>query len=497
MLRLCGSRKTACDGFTRRDLLQIGGLGMFGLGLSDALRMQATGHEADLPHSFGKAKACILLFLFGSPSQHETFDPKPAAPVEIQGELKAISTSVPGIQIGERLPQVAKLMDRMTLVRSLHHPYPLHGVAYALSGIHEYDTTLELAPRAARQWPFIGSIVDYIDEQRAGGRFPEVPRNMGLPWLFGSKGTIPNLAGPYAAFLGPAYDPIWTDYDGHGSKVVPKLTDDQKADVLDPFAGVKAGGQFQLGGGLPPDLSTDRLGVRRSLLAQFDAARQQLAQHGHAQSFDRHRDRAMSLLTSSRVRKALDMMQEPDSVRRRYGQTLFGQASLVARRLVEAGSRFVTVFWDPFEPFGGSVWDTHANHFPRLKEYLLPVFDQAYSALIADLDQRGLLDETLVLCISEHGRTPQIDSKPRGGGRHHWSRVYSAALAGGGIARGKVVGQSDARGGDVKDTPVSPKDILATALHLLGIDPNTTIQDRQGRPHRVAGEGILRPEFLG
>ena len=282
MLRLCGSRKTLCDGFSRRDLLQIGGLGMFGLSLSDALRLQALGTEATPAPSFGKAKACILLFPFGSPPQHETFDPKPAAPAEIQGELKAISTSVPGVQIGERLPEVAKIMDRMTVVRSMNHPYPLHGVAYALSGIQEYNTTLEANPRASQHWPFIGSIVDYLDERRSGGQMPDVPRNMGLPWLFGSKGTVPNLAGPYAAFLGPAYDPVWTNYEGQGSKVVPKLTDGQVNEVRDPFGGVKPGGKFKLGSDLPADLSIDRLGVRRSLLAQFDSVRQQLAEHHQA-----------------------------------------------------------------------------------------------------------------------------------------------------------------------------------------------------------------------
>jgi arylsulfatase A-like enzyme len=180
------------------------------------------------------------------------------------------------------------------------------------------------------------------------------------------------------------------------------------------------------------------------------------------------------------------------ALREAYGMTLFGQACLAARRLVEAGTRFVSVFWDPFEPFGGSCWDTHANHFPRLKQYLLPVLDQTFPALISDLELRGLLDDTLVLCLSEHGRTPTIDSKPKGAGRHHWSRVYSTALAGGGIARGRVVGRSDRSGGDVADCPVSPKDLLATALYLLGIDPHTMIADRLGRPVPLAGEGRFR-----
>jgi Protein of unknown function (DUF1501) len=183
-------------------------------------------------------------------------------------------------------------------------------------------------------------------------------------------------------------------------------------------------------------------------------------------------------------------------VRESYGLTLLGQGCLCARRLVEAGCKFVTVFWDGFGQFSGCAWDTHANHYPRLKEYLLPGFDLTYSGLLRDLEARGLLDEPLVLWMSEHGRTPKIDSKPKGAGRHHWSRAYSVALAGGGAARGKVVGATDRLGGEVRDTPVSPKDLLATAFHLLGIDPHTTVPDLQGRPMPVAGDGRLRPELL-
>ena len=174
-----------------------------------------------------------------------------------------------------------------------------------------------------------------------------------------------------------------------------------------------------------------------------------------------------------------------------------GQSCLAARRLVEAGTKFVSVFWDGYGQFGNCAWDTHNNHYPRLKEYLLPGFDLAYPTLIDDLRQRGLLDDTLVLCISEHGRTPRIDSRPRGAGRHHWSRVYSSVLAGGGIAKGRVVGSSDNIGSDVRDTPVSPKDILATAFHLLGIDPHTHVPDTLGRPFPIAGDGEVRREVLG
>jgi arylsulfatase A-like enzyme len=177
--------------------------------------------------------------------------------------------------------------------------------------------------------------------------------------------------------------------------------------------------------------------------------------------------------------------------------TLFGQACLAARRLVEAGCPFITVFWDGYGQFASCAWDTHANHYPRLREYLLPGFDLAYSALLDDLEARGLLDSTLVVWLSEHGRTPKIDSKPKGAGRHHWSRAYSAVLAGGGSARGKVVGATDKLGGDVHETPVSPKDVLATIYHLLGIDPETHVPDLQGRPMPIAGSGRLRAELLG
>lgn len=499
MLRILGSPKTLCDGLTRRDLLHVGGLGALGLTLADALRLQAGVAAGGQGGSFGRAKSCILIFPFGSPPQHETFDPKPDAPVEIQGEMKAAGTCLPGVNICEHLPQIAQVMDRLTVVRSMTHPYPVHGVAYALTGMPTYTPEIEADPRNKDHWPFLGSIVDYLDELRVGGALPEVPRNIGLPWQFGSKSSLPTLAGPYAAFLGQAYDPVWTDFSGKGTKVVPKLTDGQANDVYDPFAGVTSDGAFQLmaTGELPGDVSLARLGLRRSLLTQFDQGREHLAAAEQVRTLDKYNRVAFELIATRKIREALDVQREPAVTRDKFGMTLFGQSCLAARRLVEAGGRFVSVFWDPFEPFGGSCWDTHANHFPRLKDYLLPVFDQGYTALIRDLEERGLLDETLVLCVSEHGRTPKIDNKPKGAGRHHWSRVYSAVFAGGGIARGRVVGRSDPHGGDAAETPVSPKDILATALHLLGIDPHTLVRDRLNRPLPVVGDGRVRTELLG
>jgi hypothetical protein len=503
MLRILGSPRTLCDGLTRRDLLQVGGLGALGLTLSDFLRLrEAKAAESAPDRTFGKAKACILLFPYGSPPQHETFDPKPDAPREIQGEMKAISTCVPGVSICDHLPKIAQVMDRVTVVRSMTHPYPVHGVAYAVSGIPTYTPDLETRPRDPQHWPYIGSVVDYLASGRNAGATGsasanDVPRNIGLPWLLNSKTDMDVSAGPYAAFLGQAHDPIWTDFDGKGTKIAPKYTEGQKKEFHDPFGGTVPEGRFHVGssGKLPDDMPVERLNLRRSLLSQFDRARLRADASASTQAYDQSQELAFSLVTSSKMREALDIGREQPPLREKYGMTLFGQSCLAARRLVEAGAKFVTVFWDGYGQFANCAWDTHAYHYPRLKEYLLPGFDAAYSTLIEDLDVRGLLDETLVIWMSEHGRTPQIDSKPKGAARHHWSRAYSVALAGGGVAGGKVVGSTDRIGGDVEKTPFSPKDILASAFHLLGIDPHTMIPDRLGRPHAIAGDGVVRKEL--
>jgi hypothetical protein len=489
MIRLTGTTRRLCDGLSRRDFLQIGGLGALGANVSDLF----ASPSAQIP----KAKACILLFLYGSPPQHETFDPKPDAPREIQGEMKSILTALPGVRFCEGLPRIAQIANELTVVRSMKHPYPEHGVAYAVSGIPTYDPTLEDKPRDSRHWPFIGSIIDYL-LAKSDPRSTGVPRNIALPWMVNSKTDLLVNAGPFAAFLGQAYDPVWTNYTGKGTRIVPHYTDGQKKDFYDPFGGCTPDGRFQLSEAArpPADVAGTRLDGRISLLDQFDRARREIDRQSTKTPFDSQRERAYSLVTSETIHTALDIDRESIAVRESYGMTLFGQGCLAARRLIEAGSKFVSVFWDGYGQFGNCGWDTHNNHYPRLKEYLLPGFDVAYSGLIHDLKSRGLLDETLVLCISEHGRTPQIDSKPNGAGRHHWSRAYSAVFAGGGMAKGKVVGASDKIGGDVKDCPVSPKDILATAYHLLGFDPHATVPDLQGKPMPIAGDGQLRGEML-
>jgi len=495
MLRLFGNPKTLCHGVTRRDLLHLGGLGAFGVTLSDALGLQAArANESAAAPRFGQARSCILIYKYGSPPQHETFDPKPDAPAEVQGEMRAIPTNLPGVQICEGLPQIARIMDRLTVVRSLTHPFPLHGTVYATTGIPEVDTKIEAQPRHKRQWPFIGSLVDYFEDRRTGGAVPELPRNVALPFVMGSKNEYPPLAGPYGAMLGMRYDPVYTEFHAEGTALAPAVRPGKA--FKDPLLGIQRTDKLQLATRAVNSDEAGRFDLRRSLLTQFDRTRRDLEAFERIAVFNQQQQMAFSLLTSSRMHEALDYTREPDSVRDAYGMTLFGQSCLAARRLVEAGVKFMTVIWDAYGLNAGS-WDTHHNHFPRLKEFLLPVFDQGFTALVLDLERRGLLDETLVLVISEHGRTPEIDSKERGGGRHHWSRAYSQVYAGGGMGRGLVVGRTDKHAGDVEETPISPKDVLATAFHLLGIDPESTFPDPEGRPMPVTGTGHLRGELLG
>jgi hypothetical protein len=500
MLRILGSPKRLCSGWTRREMLRAGGLSLLGISLPEYLRLSAAqparSASKGIP-SFGRAKACILLYLYGAPSQLETFDMKPDAPVEIRGELKPIRSRLPGLDVCELLPNAARVMDRVTVVRSLTHPYPLHGVAYALTGVPQIDVPMELNPRDPRHWPFIGSVVDYLQRNKAGHKPRPVPDNIALPFPFSTRrvGEVAR-AGPYAAFLGGAYNPVWTEFHGQATKHMLKTLQEQKLDVAEPYMGITPDSRFELASAteLPADITLDRLHTRRSLVEQFDRARRDLRKSDAGRGFDRYREMAYSLIGSEKIRAALDLSREPRRLRESYGMTLFGQAALTARRLIEAGSRFVSVFWDEYG-LAGSAWDTHWDHFARLKQELMPGFDLALAGLIEDLDARGLLDETLVLCLSEHGRTPKL-SNTKGGGRDHWSRAYCGLLAGAGVARGKVVGKTDKIAGDVIERPTSPKDILATAYHLLGIDPATTLRDRTGRPLPLVSDGTVVSDVL-
>ena len=502
MLTILGSPKTLCDGITRREMLVAGGLSVFGLGLGDYFRLQEMQASPLTPNpspavgrgeNFGRAKACILLFLYGSPSQLELADQKPDAPVEIRGELGSIRSTLPGCDVCELLPSVARVMDKMTVVRSMTHAHPIHGVAYATTGTPFIDIPMELNPRDGRHHPYIGSVVDYLHQQRTPRRPGQVPDNIAMPFQFSSQrvGEGPR-AGPYGAFLGNAYNPLWTEFRGRATKVAVKTLQDQRFEDVEPYVGISTDSKFTLASAtnLGPNLTIDRLQQRRSLLQQLDQARRDVGGEG----LDRYRDMAYSLIGSQQIHTALDLDRESMQVRESYGMTIFGQACLSARRLVEAGSKFVSVFWDEYG-LAGSGWDTHWDHYSRMKNELMPGFDMALAGLIADLDQRGQLDDTLVMVLSEHGRTPRLNNA-RGGGRDHWSQAYTTLFAGGGIARGRVVGRTDRHGATVTERPVSPKDVLATAYHLLGIDPHTLLIDRTGRPHPLVTDAHVVAEML-
>jgi hypothetical protein len=497
MLRVLGNPKRLCSGLTRRDLLAAGSA--LGLTLPAFLRARAERAPAaragdGRDGSFGRAKSCILLFLYGSPSQIEFADPKPNAPPEVRGELKSIRSTLPGCDVCELLPHTSRVMHHVTVVRSVTHKYPIHGVAYATTAVPETDVAMELAPHDPRHWPFIGSTVAHLEQaaRPAAARKP-VPDNVALPFPFGSRrtGEVPR-AGPYPAFLGNRYAPHFTTFRGTATKAIAKTLADRTVAFDEPYAGTAPDSYFALGGEPAADLTLDRLNTRKSLLDQMEDARRA---RDKADTRDPFRELAYAVVGSAAVRDALDVRREPARTRERYGHFLFGQSCLAARRLVEAGSKFVTVFWDEYG-LAGSGWDTHWEHYPRLRNELMPGFDRGFAGLIADLDQRGLLDETLVLVLSEHGRTPKLNGSS-GAGRDHWSQAYSVLLAGGGIARGRVIGKTDAIGGTVTDRPVSPKDLLATAYHLLGYDPETTLRDRTGRPvPLVPGGRVLRDALV-
>ncbi|MFO0806269.1 MAG: DUF1501 domain-containing protein [Gemmataceae bacterium] len=468
MLRILGSPKRTCGGPTRRDFLIAGGFAAPAFGATREAKPSGT------------AKNVILLYLFGGPSQLDTFDPKPNAAPEVRGEFKAIRTRVPGLDICEKLPHIANVMDRVTLIRSLNHPWNFHGMQYATTGLPQGTIPIEETQMHAEQWPFIGSVYTHLQHSKHGAKpNGSVPDNVFLPWLLSSKRTMPPYARPHAAYLGGEFDPIVGEFQGKATRSIRRAAWGAPEDFPDPHLGITPQSRFELAAGtaLTDGMTLDRLNTRRSLLDQFDASRYEADRSRTARRLDENRGLAFSLMDSPKVRVALDLDREPAKLREQYGITLFGQGCLQARRLVEAGCRFVTVVWDEFGQLN-TGWDTHEDQRNRFKNDLLPGFDLAFSALIEDLTQRGLLDETLVLVLSEMGRTPKL----QGDGRGHWGRAYCNLLAGGGAARGRVIGKTDGIAAEPIDRPLKAKDVLATAYHLMGIDHHSTVLDRQNRP---------------
>ena len=450
----------------RRRVLEAGGLGLLGLGLPELWAAQASAAPALLgvpAAGFGKAKACIFLFMWGGPSQLDTFDMKPDAPAEIRGPFQPISTNTPGIQISEHFARLAKLTDKFSIVRTLHHDDPAHLSSghLALTGHLAPTIKSDAAPPSERDTPHLGSMLARL---RPGSG--TLPPFVTVPWMAYHPAAPGGRApGQNGGWLGRKYDPLLVSGD-------PNRSDWQVQELS-----------------LADGISFERISSRHALLQEIDSQRAELS----ASEATGLKQRAFGLLSSQSARQAFDLSQEPERVRERYGRNIHGQSVLLARRLVEHGVPLVSVNW---HNDGRNFWDTHSNNFNRLKNDLIPPADQALSALLEDLDQRGLLDETIVAWVGEFGRRPQIDSGNAGtGGRAHWPFCYSGLLAGGGIRGGAVYGKSDPHAAHPLELPVTPQDYAATLLHALGIAPQTTVDDRFGRPIRVCEGTAIKALF--
>ena len=457
---------------SRREWLRIGTLAGLGFGAAAAnIVSHAVGKEtvagAETPIGFGRAKSVIVLLASGGQSQLETWDPKPNAPDGIRGEFSSIATSIPGVRFCEHMPRIAQAANLMTIVRSMSHDDLDHGSAIYLSLTGQFHPrkSSNFPPRP-EDAPALGAILQRI---RSPGQFPYSAIQLNGPVL------IPDAPSPgqYGGFLGRKYDPLTI-----GDVTQPSII----LDGLEPL----------------PELPTMRQSARTSLLEAFDRMRKQADSDRSMRVMNDLYKQAHSLLESPRCRQAFDLSKESNAVRDRYGRFRSGQACLLARRLVEASVPLVTVFLNEssrgqdtaFGQTDAYGWDTHNDIFDSMKNHLLPRFDISVSALLEDLNQRGLLDSTLVICMGEFGRAPRVAPEPNfagfSPGRKHWAAVYSIAMAGAGVARGHVVGSSDRIGGYPETTPISPGDVAATIFSSLGIDHSKHFTDATGRPIPIA-----------
>jgi hypothetical protein len=444
--------------------LRLGGLGVAGLSLPRLLRAAEKSRREPL------ATSCVLFVLHGGPSQLDTWDMKPAAPVEVRGEFKPVATSVQGVHICEHMPRLARLAERFTIVRSMTHTMLSHNTAtyHITTGQPPLRDLIAFTP-TENDFPHLGAQLAYRSPAARG-----IPAAVSLP--------DPVSDGPYTTpgqtggFLGASYAPFRIDGD--------PSADDFAVDGLASDA----------------ELRADRLGKRNGLLRAVDEQLGSLAADHHVEQMGRYQQRAMTLLTSEATRRAFELGRESARVRERYGWHKYGQSLLLARRLVEAGVRLVTVYW------GGKVnnplpfWDTHFNNNRRLKDELLPPFDQCFSAFLEDLDARGLLATTLVVCTGEFGRTPKFGQFTGNGvdqtGRDHWAQCYSLLVAGGRAGGGRVLGRSDRFAAYPADDPYTPQDLTASILDALGVNPHEEVRDGFGRQVPLS-TGQVRKTLFG
>lgn len=470
MLSVLDGRTMLSDGVTRRELMRVGGLSLFaGVGLPQLLRATETAPRRPP----GRAKSVILFNLLGGPSQMDMFDMKPAAPVEVRGEFHSIDTSVPDLQICEHLPNMARLMHKTCLIRTVSHDYNAHNPLPIMTGFTGGNFgQIKAEPTDP---PDIGAVCQYLG---LGPR--EMPGAVCLPCYpgWGESAMYPGIRrpGPYGGFLGSQYDPLFAVCE-------PKFEREPVVAYYDPV--------FPMGDPrLPssdelPDITVDRLNRRRSILDQLDSQFEAARQSGSIARLDLFQQYAFDMLTSSKTREAFDLSREKDSTRERYGRHLSGSSLLVARRLVEAGVPFISVHAEIFGRYGHS-YDMHENNFGMLKDHNLPILDRCFPALIEDLESRGILDSTLVIVMGEMGRSPKVNAKA---GRDHWPQCGFSLLAGGGVKSGYVLGETDKQAAYPVSHRVSPSDLVATIYHLLGIDPHMSVPDQTGRPHAIAHGG--------
>ncbi len=427
-----------CDGITRRQLMRVGALSAFGLTMPGMLKAQADD-KAPTPK---REMACILLWMGGGPSQIDTFDPKPNAPQEVRGPFKAIATNVAGIQISEHLPTLAKQMDKFSIIRSVTSPDGNHETAthYLLTG-YPFNPAVE--------YPAYGSVI-----AREGGYqngMPPYTLMHGLPFNHG-----------YGGYMGAAYNPFLIGGD----------TNSPNFSVRDVAP--------------PNNVDVVRMDRRRLLRDSLDNWQKGKEASKAAQTMDEFTQRAYALITSPAAKKAFNLKDEPDKLREEYGRNNFGQSCLLARRLVEAGVRCVTINMDG--------WDTHENNFNALKDSRLPYLDKGYASLLRDLKERGMLETTLVVWMGEFGRTPVINASA---GRDHWSQVFSVCMGGGGVHTGMTVGTSNERSEAPKDRPVRVEDVAATLYKAMGIDYEKEYMSPQERPFKINYDGTPLPELIG
>jgi hypothetical protein len=458
MSTACSSYRNVFRG-TRRQLVRAGIAGFAGLHLARVLEASERAESVR-----ATAKSVIFLHQFGGPSHVDTFDMKPWAAEGIRSVFRPIDSAVPGLSICEHLPRFGKVLDQFAQIRSVHHTMRNHNSAgyYSLSG-HAPLVDDQRLPDGPDLFPGLGALVSKFRPSEDRG----IPSWVAYPYTILDVSTTPGQAG---GFLGKDYDPLLIRRSPNERNFqVPELS-------------------------LPSTIGPDRMADRRLLLQAIDEQSRYLDSEPFRAGLDGYRDRAASLLSSSRVKRAFDLSAEPDSLRDAYGRTTYGQGCLLARRLVEHGVRFVTVYFSRY--IGGKNedggWDTHGYNTQQLQEKLLPITDRSVPTLITDLRSRGLLDETLVVWMGEFGRTPRIQNTEKFGpdGRDHWPQCYTALLAGGGVRGGAVYGSSDRIGAYPATNPVLPDDVSATILQALGIDPTIEIRDRQGRPYPAAGQPI-------